>query len=161
MAVLIPSVVDVCLRELLAHHSPDFLLTVKQKTSLEFHIPCISLFPSPFFFLPPSALPKFRNQWGLTVMHMNNSMSHNRATNPHCGSGDSLSYTSNKSKLPVNTITVSSSANKLNPTPCQIQRGSVNLRVCCVNACACSWVYVCVIVGIRVFVCLQAVCMNL
>lgn len=98
-------------------------------------------------------------------MHMNSSMSHNRATNPHCGSGDSLSYTSNKSKLPVNTITVSSSVNKLNPTPCQIQRGSVNLRVCCVNACACNWVCVCVVVGIRgclcVCVCAGSVCESL
>ncbi len=69
-------------------------------------------------------------------MHMNSSMSHNQATNPYCGSGDGLSYTSNKSKLPVNTITVSSSANKLNPLPCsQLQGGSVNLGVCCVCGC--------------------------
>lgn len=50
-------------------------------------------------------------------MHMNSSMSHNRVTNPHCGSRDSLSYTSNKSKLLVNTITVISLVNKLSPPP--------------------------------------------
>lgn len=47
-------------------------------------------------------------------MRMNSSMSHNSATNPHCGSRDSLSYTSNKGKLPVHTITASSLANKVN-----------------------------------------------
>lgn len=74
------------------------LIGISYSLQLSFSLPC---------FLIPLALPKFRNQWGLTVMHMNSSMPHNQATNPHCGSGDSLSYTSNKGKLPVNTITVS------------------------------------------------------
>lgn len=61
-------------------------------------------------------------------MHMNSSMSQNRVTNPHCGSRDSLSYTSNKSKLLVNTITVISLVNKLSPPPPWFQLGgSANL----------------------------------
>lgn len=72
-----------------------------------------------------------------------------RATNPHCGSGDSLSYTSNKGKLPVNTTTVSSSVNTLNHTPCsQLQGGNLNLTcMLCEYTCVCVfggiyWTYV-------------------
>lgn len=64
-----------------------------------------------------------------------------RATNPHCGSGDSLSYTSNKGKLPVNTTTVSSSVNTLNHTPCsQLQGGNLNLT-CMLCECTCVCVF--------------------
>lgn len=100
VTVLIPSPVNFCLGE--AHHYPEFPLNPigiscsQCLTPFFFHtLPC---------FLPLLALPKFRKRRGLSVMHMNSSMSHNRATNPHCGAAESLSYMSNKGKLPVSAI---------------------------------------------------------
>lgn len=123
----------------------NFFEQLKKKPYWNFMYPASPPPRSPFF-LPLLALPKFSSQWGLTVMHMNSSMSHNRATNPHCGSGDSLSYTSNKGELPVSTITVSSSENKVSPTPCRL-RSVVWSCVCAV------WMHmvvcVCVSLGIQ------------
>lgn len=145
---------------------PEFLFTVKKKEEKPYwnFIFSVSLPRSLSFFLPPLALPKFRNQWGLTVMHMNSSMSHNRATNPHCGSGDSLSYTSNKGKTPrqhhyCQFFSKHTQPHTLLPTPgrsCQLMCMQV-----CVSGCMCVFLLVHMDVCRPVCVCVCRQCHSL
>lgn len=137
----------------------------KEKNLIGIHILCIPLPPSLSLFLLFShhwLCPNLATSEGwLSCIWIAQCLT-TRATNPHCGSGDSLSYTSNKGKLPVNTTTVSSSVNTLNHTPCsQLQGGNLNLT-CMLRECTC----VCVFGGIYwtyVGLCVPCatVCMNL
>lgn len=98
LTLLIPSPVNFCLGE--AHHYPEFPLNPIGISCSQCLPPFFFFFPTLPCFLPLLALPKFRNRRGLSVMHMNSSVSHNRATNPHCGAAESLSYMSNKRQSP-------------------------------------------------------------
>ena len=161
MAVLIPPLVNCCLREMLAHHFLSLNLFIG------IHILCISLsLPLSFSFFSHHWLcPNLATSEGwLSCIWIAQCLT-TRATNPHCGSGDSLSYTSNKGKLPVNTMTVSSSENTLNHTPCaQLQGGNLDLT-CTLCARVCVFGCICGHMSTRVCACVFAgratVCMNL
>lgn len=86
-------------------------------------------------------------------MHMNSSVFHKWATNPHCGFGNSLSYRSNKGNLPVNIITARFLVTN--------QLGTSSVCVCCLErVCLCD-LGVYVYTRYIVFVSSTTECMNL